>query len=73
MSMRGLASSPDFEPVWEVAAPDLHALGKPDGTQTFEYQVIGSRNGGTLEHAQQIARTRIAEDDEALRPDGGTR
>ena len=56
-----------------MAAPDLHALGKPDGTQTIEYQVIGSRNGGTLEHAQQIARTRIAEDDEALRPDGGTR
>ena len=28
-------------------------------------------NGGTLEHAQQIAGARVAEDDEALRPDGG--
>ena len=29
-------------------------------------------NGGTLEHAQQIAATRVAQDDEAVQPDGGT-
>ena len=50
------------------------AAGLPLSTCCHTFRATGITaylsNGGTLEHAQQIARTRLAQDDEALRPDG---
>ena len=53
-----------------AAAADL-----PPSTCCHTFRATGITaylsNGGTLEHAQQIAGQRLPEDDEALRPDGG--
>ena len=53
-----------------AAAADL-----PPSTCCHTFRATGITaslsNGGTLEHAQQIAGARLPEDDEALRPDGG--
>ena len=51
------------------------AAGLPPSTCCHTFRATGITaylsNGGTLEHAQQIAGSRVAEDDEALRPHGG--
>ena len=51
------------------------AAGLPASTCCHTFRATGITaylsNGGTLEHAQADCRPRVAEDDEALRPDGG--